>query len=49
MDSQTLKNLWLPKETGWMERVGLGVLNGNILKLACDDGFTIINSIKFTE
>ena len=47
-DSQTLKNLWVPKETGWWGRDRLGVWNG-IVKLGCDDGCTTTNIIKFTE
>ena len=45
-DSQTLKNLWLPKETGCGRRDGLGVWDGNVLKSGCDDGCTTINIIK---
>ena len=30
-------------------RGGLGVLEGNVLKLDCDDGCTTINIIKFIE
>ena len=30
-------------------RVGLGVWDGNVLKLDCDDGWTTINIIKFIE
>ena len=30
-DSQTFKNLWLPKETGCGGRDGLGVWDGNVL------------------
>ena len=48
-DSQTLKNLWLPKETGCMGRDGLEVWNGNVLKLDRNDGYTTINIIKLTE
>ena len=40
-DSQTLKNLWFPKETV----CGVGVWDGNPLKLDCDDHCTIINVI----
>ena len=46
-DLQTLKNLWLPKDTGWGGRDRLGVWVGNILKLGCVDGCTTIK--KFTE
>ena len=38
---------WLPKEIGCEGRDGLGVLDGNVLKLGCDDGCTSINIIKF--
>ena len=31
------------------ERDGLGVWDGNIVKLGCNDGCTTINIIKFTE
>ena len=48
-DSQTLKNLWLPMETGLGARNGLGVWDGNFLKLGCDDGCTATNVIKFIE
>ena len=45
------KNLQLPKETGGREggEDGLGVLDGNVLKLGCDDGCTAANIIKFIE
>ena len=44
--TQTLKNLWLPKERHgeWA-----GDWDGNVVKLGCDDICTIINIIKFTE
>ena len=45
-DSQTLKNLWLPKETGCGRMDRLGVWDGNVLKSGCDDGCTTINIIK---
>ena len=48
IDSQTLQNLWLPKETGWRERDGLGVWDGNV-QLSCDEGYTSINIIRFIE
>ena len=48
-DSQTLKILWLPKETGWRSGDGLGVWDGNAIKLGCDDHCTTINVIKFIE
>ena len=44
-----LKNLWLPKGTGCWGRDGLGVWDGNIVKLGCNDGCTTINIIKFIE
>ena len=50
-DSQTLKNLWLPKGTGGhggMEGE-TGGLGWNVLKLDCDDGCTTVNVIKFIE
>ena len=46
-DSQTLKNLCLPKETGWGD--GLEVWDGNVVQLGCDDGCTTINIIKLIE
>ena len=48
-DSQTLKNLWFPNETGWEVGSVLGVWDGNAVKLVCDDYCTIINVIKFIE
>ena len=48
-DSQTLKNLWFPKETGWGVGDVLGVWDGNAIKLGCDDCCTTINVIKFIE
>ena len=48
-DSQTLKNLWLPKEKGCGGRDELGVWDGNVVKLGCDDGCITIKIIKFTE
>ena len=47
-ESQTLKNLWLPKGTGGSGRGQLGVWDGKVLKLDCDDGCTTINT-KFIE
>ena len=48
-DSQTLKNLWFPKETGW----GLGGstegLGWKCYKFSCDDCCTHINVIKFIK
>ena len=49
-DSQTLKILWFPKVTGWRdERDGLGVWDGNPVKLGCDDCCTTINVIKYVQ
>ena len=45
--SQTLKNLWLPKETGCRGRDVLGVWDGNAVKLDYDDRCVTINIIKF--
>ena len=42
-DSQTLKNLWVPKETVWGVEDGLEVWDGNPIKLDCDDHCTTIN------
>ena len=36
-DSQTLKNLWFPKETVWWVGDALGLWDGNPIKLDCDD------------
>ena len=36
-DSQTLKNLWFPKERGRGVGNALGVWDGNLIKLDCDD------------
>ena len=48
-DSQTVKNLGLPKELCLGGRDGSGVVDGNFLKLGCDDHCKTINIIKFTE
>ena len=48
-DSQTLKNLRFPNETGWGDRDALGVWDGNVVKLGCDDGCTTISIIKLIE
>ena len=48
-DSQTLKNLSFPKETGWEWMNGLGSWDVNAIKLDCDDCCTTINVIKFIE
>ena len=44
-DSQTLKNLWLPKASGWD---GIWVWDANVLKLGYD-GCTTTIIIKFIE
>ena len=44
-----LKNLWLTKEICCTGKDGLGVWDGNIVKLGCYDGCTVINIIKFIE
>ena len=49
IDSQTLKNFWLPKgnRSGWWgERDALGAWDGNIVKLGCDNGCTTVNVVK---
>ena len=48
-DSQTLKNLRFPNETGWGMGDALGVWHENALKLGCDDHCTTANVIKFIE
>ena len=48
-DSQTLKNLWFPNETGWGVGDALGVWDGNAIKFGFDDHCTTINVIKFIE
>ena len=48
-DSQTLKSSWLPKDTVWgVGRCawGLGVWDGNTLRLDCDDDCISINVIN---
>ena len=37
------------EETGWGGWDGLGVWDGNVIKLGCDDGYTTINIIKCIE
>ena len=46
-DSQTLKNLWLPNETGWWDK--LRVWDVNAIKFGCDDFCIPINVIKFIQ
>ena len=41
------QNLWFPKET--TGEGGLGVWDGNAIKLGCDHKCTTINVIKLTE
>ena len=48
-DSQTMKNVWFQKETGWGWEDGLRVWDGNAIKFGCDDRCTTINIIKFIE
>ena len=48
-DPQILKNVWLPKETGWGVGGCLRVWDRNAMKLGCDDHCTTINVIKFIE
>ena len=46
-DSQTLKNLWSPKETIWGHVLGLW--DGNPMKSDCDDHYRttdVINSFE---
>ena len=45
-DSQTLKNLWFPNETGWGRGDALRVWDGNAIKFGCDDWCTTINVIN---
>ena len=45
-DSQTLKNLWFPKETDWGQGDALGLWDGNPIKLGCDNHCTSINVIN---
>ena len=45
-DSQTLKNLWFPKETVWGLGGCTGVWDGNDIKLDCDNHCTTINVIN---
>ena len=48
-DSQTLKNIWFPNETGWGMGDALSVWDGNAIKFGCDDCCTPINVIKFIK
>ena len=47
-DLQTLKNLWLRKDTSWGVEDGLRIWGRNV-KLGRDDGCTNINIIKLIE
>ena len=49
MDSQILKTYGFQRKQveGWGD--GLGVWDGNAIKLDCDDPCTTANVIKFTE
>ena len=44
-----MKNLWLPRKTDRGGQVGLGVWDGNGVKLCCDDHCTTTSIIKFIE
>ena len=49
-ESQIMKNVWFPKETGWGQwRDGLGVWDRNAVKLGCNDSCTTITITKFIE
>ena len=48
-DSQTLKTLWFPNETGWGIGDTLEVWDGNAIKLGCDAHCIAINVIKIIE
>ena len=45
-DSQTLTNLWFPKETVQAVGGALGLWDGNPVKLDCGDHCTSINVIN---
>ena len=46
INSQTLKDLWFPKETGWRVGDALGFGDGNAIKLDGGDHCTTINVIN---
>ena len=46
IDSQNLKNLWFPNETGWGAWDALWLWDGNDIKLDCDDHFSTTNVIN---
>ena len=48
-DSQTLKNVWFPNETGWGVGGCTEGLGWKSIKFGCDDYYTTINVIKFIE
>ena len=48
-DSQTLKKLWFPNETGRGMVVCTGGLDGNAIKVGCDDHCMTVNVMKFNE
>ena len=48
-DSQTLKNLCFPNETGWGLGDALRVWDGNAVKSGCDNCGTPINVVKFIK
>ena len=48
-DSQTLKNIWFPNETGWGMGDALSVWDGNAIKFGCDDCYKPVNVIKFIK
>ena len=43
-DSQTLKNLWFPNETGWGWQMTWGFKDRNAIKSGCDDHCTAITN-----
>ena len=48
-DSQTLKNLWFPNETGGGWGDALRVWDGHAVWFGCDDCCTPVNVIKFIK
>ena len=46
IDSETLKNLQFPNETGWGLGDALRVWDGNAIKIGCDDHCITINVIE---
>ncbi len=45
-DSQTLKNLWSPEETVWGVGGCAWVVDGNPVKLDCDDHYATTDMIN---